>query len=215
MCQADWEPLSASWSQPAWPTGTHVHHQNLTNRPSNFQSAASTWLVYSVRVALLFSSIHPWWGLAIQLLHVGTNNSKANETNGSPTLSTRTIGLMPFLAILENVSGYLLHWKNKNKIKMCTPTIPWAHVAFQSDYASIFYHRKYRSPRNTIPEHNPLFIFWSCNKSLGAYRDFFQRVETSKQFPLIFGNQPSRHNDVLHVTWLQTSLCHKHAEEAQ
>ena len=36
----------------------------------------------------------------------------------SPALSTaRTIGLMPFLAILENVSGYSLHWKNKNKQK--------------------------------------------------------------------------------------------------
>ena len=101
-------------------------------------------------------------GLAIQLLHVGTILRPMKQS--SPALSTPTIGLMPFLAILENVSGYLLHWKNKNKIKMCTPTIPWAHVAFQSDYASIFYHRKYRSPRNTIPEHNLLLYFGHVTK---------------------------------------------------
>ena len=34
-----------------------------------------------------------------------------------------------------------------------------ALVAFQTDYASIFYHQKYRSPRNTIHEHN-LFIYF-------------------------------------------------------
>ena len=128
MSQGDWEPVSASWSQPAWPsgcpTGTHctppkphklvkwvphcntlyttktsqtgqvgapleytAHHQNLTNWPSNFQCAASTWPVY-FRVALTSISIHPLWGLAIQLLHVGTNNSKPNEAKVACLINT-------------------------------------------------------------------------------------------------------------------------------
>ena len=58
----------------------HTAHQpNPTDWPSNFQSAASTWPVYFC-VALASTSIHPWWGLAIQLLHVGTKHSKASET---------------------------------------------------------------------------------------------------------------------------------------
>ena len=56
-----------------------ARHPNPTNWPSSFQSAAFTWPVY-FSVALASISILPWWGLAIQLLHVGTKHSKANET---------------------------------------------------------------------------------------------------------------------------------------
>ena len=54
----------------------------------------------------------------------------------SPALSTRTIDLMPFLAIFENVSGYSLHWKNKNKQNKnlhVNDSKKQAHVAFQSE----------------------------------------------------------------------------------
>ena len=76
-----------------------AHHQNLTNWPSSFQSAAFTCPV-NFRMALTSISIHPWWGLAIQLLHVGTNNSRLRPMKqSSPALSTHTIGLMPLLSL--------------------------------------------------------------------------------------------------------------------
>ena len=115
MNQADWEPVSASWSQPAWssaPLEHTVHHQNLTNWPSNFQSAVSTWPVY-FWVALLFLHI-PDGALPSNCCTLEQTILRPMKQS-SPALSTRTIDLMPFLAIFENVSGYSLHWKNKNK----------------------------------------------------------------------------------------------------
>ena len=79
----------------------------------------------------------------------------------SPALSISTVGIMPFLAILENVSGYSLrcgffYFYKLNQNLHANDSKKQAHVA---DYASIFYHRKYRCLRNTTPEHN-LFIYF-------------------------------------------------------
>ena len=80
----------------------------------------------------------------------------------SPALPIRPIGLMSFLAILGNVSAYSLRWKKQTKkTPTYMPTIQkQAHMVFKSDYASIFYHQLYRSPRNTIPQHD-IFIYFA------------------------------------------------------
>ena len=119
MSQEDWGPLSASLSQPAWssgcPTGTHC-------TPPKPHKLAKQLPVCSVHLTRLlpggsyFYFCTSLMGPRHQLLHVGTNNSRLRPMKqSSPALSTRIIGLMPFHAILENVSGYSLHWKNKNK----------------------------------------------------------------------------------------------------
>ena len=153
----------------------HTAHQpNPTNWPSNFQSAASTWPVYFC-VALASTSIHPWWGLAIQLLHVGTKQSKASETklacltnmhNRPNVLSCYPWKCVCLFTSLEKKTPKKPHLHaNDSKIgaygfqKWLPPVIPF----FAKYNTSAWY----------------FHIFCSRSNSLAAYKDFFQRIENA------------------------------------
>ena len=116
MSQADWEPLSTCWSHPAWssgcPTGTHC----TPPKPHKLAKQLPVCSVHFTRLlpggsyfyfyTSLMGPRHPTAARWKQTILTPMKQS-------SPALSTHTIGLMPFLAILENVSGYSLKWKNK------------------------------------------------------------------------------------------------------